>query len=162
PRGPQVDKIAPLHIDLDFQDNTADYSDIRRAAGYVILPVESAALPIDAVSERGEPRPVQKLRITQILDERQADQGKLGLEIRATGIGLVGTLEDTLNLAPEGFEVVKVNDQGVSVAKFDEEGENNAVVTERTWLVELRARQDRAAAPKTFRFASPKVDVTEL
>jgi hypothetical protein len=151
-----------LRLDFDFQDNTADYSDIRRASGYVILPVESSAMPIDATSERGEPRPVRKLQIMQILDERQADQGKLGLEIKATGVGLVGTLEDTLSLAPKGFEVVRANDQGVSVAKFDEDGEEIAVVSERTWLMDLRAKQDRAAAPPSFRFASPKSDAAEM
>jgi hypothetical protein len=161
-RGAQVDKIPPLHLDLDFQDTTADYSDVRRAAGYVILPIESPAVPIDATSARGEPRPVRQLQITQVLDERQADRGKLGLEIKATGVGLVGTLEDTLALAPEGFEVVRAHDQGVSVAKFDEEGQAIAVVSERTWLVDLRARPDRASAPRTFRFATPRVAAAEM
>jgi hypothetical protein len=162
PRGPQVDKVPPLHLDLDFQDNTADYSDIRRATGYVILPVESPAVPIDATSERGEPRPVRKLQVTQILDERQADQGKLKLEIKATGVGLVGPLDDVVRLAPEGFDVVHVDDQGAAVAKYDEEGEDVAVVSERTWLVDLRAKPDRAAAPRTFRFAAARVEPTEM
>jgi hypothetical protein len=152
PRGPQVDKIPPLHMDLDFLDTS----------GYVILPVESAAVPIDATSERGQARPVRKLQVTQILDERQADKGKLGLEIKAIGIGLVGTLDDTLNLAPDGFEVAHVNDQGVSVAKFDEDGDNNAIVSERTWLVQLRARPDRATAPTTFHFAAARDKATEM
>jgi hypothetical protein len=159
PRGPQVDKIPPLRLDLDFQD-VADYSDARRATGYVILPVESPAVPIDATSEKGEPRPVRKLQITQILDERQADKGKLGLEIKATGIGLVGALDEILSLAPAGFEIAQSKDQGVSVAKYDEEA--IAVVSERTWLVDLHAKQDQAAAPATFRFGSPKLENTEM
>jgi hypothetical protein len=162
PRGPQVDKIPPLHLDLDFQDTTGDNPDFGPTAGYVILPVESPAVPIDATSAKGEPRPIRKLQIAQTLDERQADKGKLGLEIKASGVGLVGTLENTVSLAPKGFEIVQTNDQGVSVAKFDEEGDNIAVVSERTWLVELRARQDRAAAPRNFRFASAKGDGAEM
>jgi hypothetical protein len=162
PRGAQVDKIPPLHLDLDFQDNTADYTDVRRAAGYVILPVESPAVPIDATSEGGEPRPVRKVQVTQILDERQADKGQLGLEIKATGVGLVGPLEDILTLAPDGFDVVRADDQGVSVAKFDDEGDAIAVVSERTWLVELRASPDRAAAPGTFHFGRPRAEATEM
>lgn len=152
PRGPQVDKIPPLHMDLDFLDTS----------GYVVLPIESAAVPIDASSERGESRPLRKLQITQILDERQAAQGKLGLEIKATGVGLVGSLDETLNLAPEGFDVARADDQGLSVAKFDEGGDSIAVVSERTWLVELHARQDRAAAPRNFRFAASRVDGAEM
>jgi hypothetical protein len=152
PRGPQVDKIPPLHMDLDFLDTS----------GYVILPVESPAVPIDAASDRGEPRPVKNLQITQILDERQANQGKLGLEIKATGVGLVGPLDDTLHLAPTGFEVAQVDDQGVSVAKFDEDGEGNAVISERTWLVSLRAKPDLVSAPRSFRFADPAGETTEM
>lgn len=163
PRGPQVDKIPPLHIDLDFQDTTADYTGIRPvAAGYVILPIESPAVPIDATLQMGEQRPVRKLQITQILDERQADQGRLGLEIKATGIGLVGAFDDTLSLVAEGFEVVQTEDQGVSVAKFDEDNDAIAVVSERTWLVNLRAKQNRVAPPRSFRFASAKSDAAEM
>ena len=162
PRGPQVDKIPPLHLDLDFIDTTADFSDSRRAAGYVILPIESPAVPIDAASERGLPRPLRKLQITQILDERQADKGILGLEIKATGVGLVGPLTETLVLEPEGFAVVQAKDQGVSVAKFDDEGENNTLVSERTWLVQLQAKDDRAVAPTTFQFGNPRAETAEM
>jgi hypothetical protein len=162
PRGPQVDKIPPLHLDLDFQDTSGDNADFGFTSGYVILPVESPAVPIDATSERGEVRPLRKLQVTQILDERQADKGKLGLEIKATGVGLVGALDDTLNLAPDGFEVVRADDQGVSVAKYDEDADDIAVVSERTWLVELRARPDRAAAPGNFRFGTARGEVAEM
>src|SRR5262249_15524825 len=112
--------------------------------------------------QRGDPRPVRNLQITQILDERQADKGKLGLEIKATGLGLVGPLDETLALAPEGFEVVKTSDQPVSVAKFDEDGEAIAVVSERTWMVDLRAKQDAGAGPRTFRFAAARPEGAEM
>jgi hypothetical protein len=141
PRGPQVDKVPPLRMDLDFLDTS----------GYVVLPIESEAVPVDARPERGDPRPVSKLQLTQILDERQAAQGKLGLEVRATARGLVGPLDRVLELKPEGFEVERVDDKGVSVAKFDEDAEDVAVVSERTWLVALRARPGEV--PTSFRFA---------
>jgi hypothetical protein len=164
PRGPQVDKIPPLHIDLDFQDTTVDFANIsnRPSSGYVILPIESRAVPIDAGSGSAAPRPLRKLQITQVLDERQADKGKLRLEIRATAVGLIGTFDETLKLDAEGFEVARQEDQGVSVAKFDEDGDHIAIVSERNWLVELRASQDHAAAPTTFRFATARVDGAEM
>ena len=37
-RGPEVDTIPPLRLDLDFLDTS----------GYVVLPIESPPLPIDA------------------------------------------------------------------------------------------------------------------
>lgn len=148
-RGPQVDKLAPVRIDLD----------VIEASGYVIIPVESPALPLDA-SRPAEPRPIRKLQITQILDERQADKGKLLLEIKATGIGLVPALERILDLAPPGFAIVKTDDQGVSVAKFDEEGDENGVVSERTWMVTLAAQPGET--PSSFRFGKARVDPAEM
>jgi hypothetical protein len=147
-RGPQVDKLPPLRIDLDFLDTS----------GYTILPVESPALPLDAKPARGEPRPAHKLQITQILDERQAVQGKLILEIKATALGLVPPLDQVLTLKPDGFDIVKTDDQGVSVSKFDPDSEDIAIASERTWLVTLRASPDQAQPPATFHFGQAKVE----
>src|SRR5262249_11193991 len=95
PRGPQVDKIPPVRIGLDFLDTS----------GYVIIPIASPAVPIDAAHAQGQLRPIRKLQITQTLDERQADQRKLVLEVKAAGLGLLGELDQLLALNPEGFEV---------------------------------------------------------
>ena len=57
------------------------------------------------------------------MDERQADKGKLLLEVKATALGLVPDLAKIVNLAPQGFEADKVADQGVSVARFDPDSE---------------------------------------
>jgi hypothetical protein len=146
-RGPQVDKLPPLRLDLDFLDTS----------GYMILPVESPAVPLDASTARGKTRPFRKLQITQILDERQADKGKLIVEVKATAIGLVPDLDQILAFNAEGFEVVKTDDQGVSVARFDLDADTTAVVSERTWMVTLRAKEGQRA-PEKFCFASAKVD----
>jgi hypothetical protein len=119
-------------------------------------------VPIDATATRVEPRPLRGLQVMQTLDERQADKGKLILEIKATGRGLIGHLSETLDIAPEGFDVAQVNDQGLSIAKFDEDGEANAIVSERIWLVELRAKPGLAVAPRTFRFGAARVDGAEM
>jgi hypothetical protein len=152
PRGPQVDKLPPLHIDLDFLDTS----------GYAILPVESPAVPLDAKPEHGEARPARKLQITQILDERQAAQGKLILEIKATTLGLVPELDKLLTLNPDGFDIIKTDDQGVSVSKFDQESEDIAVASERTWMVTLRVRADRAQPPRTFQFGQAKIEEAKM
>src|SRR5262249_33061240 len=134
PRGPQVDKLPPLRIDLDFLDTS----------GYVVLPIESSAVPLHAPQEKGGPPPARKFQVTQTLDERQASQGKLVLEVKATAEGLVPDLERLVTLEPEGFEVVRADDQGVAVSKFEPDSERIAVSSERTWLVTLRARDDLA------------------
>ncbi|MGL4551251.1 MAG: hypothetical protein ACRC33_08685, partial [Gemmataceae bacterium] len=147
-RGPRVDRLPPMRMDLDFLDTSC----------YAVLPIESAAVPLDATAEKGEARPVQKLEVTQTLDERQAAEGKLILEVKATGQGLVPDLGRVLTLEPEGFEVTKVDDQGVSVSKFDQESDKVTVVSERLWSVTLRGRSDLAALPTKFSFGKPKAE----
>jgi hypothetical protein len=146
PKGPQVDRIPPLQLDLDFLDTS----------GYAIVPVETAAVPIDARDADGEERPFEKLTITQTLDERQAKDKKLLLEVKATALGLVPALETILDLAPPGFDVAQREDHGVSVVKFDESGA--AMVTERTWTVGLRAKEGLTQLPDTFTFGTPRIE----
>ncbi len=146
PKGPQVDKLPPLRIDLDFLDTS----------GYVVLPMESPAVPLDARPEKGDSRPTRKIEVTQTLDERQADKGKLLLEIKATAQGLVPDLEKVVEFVPTSFEVVKTTDQGVSVSRFAEDADTITISSERTWTLELKAREDQAKPPETFRFAGPR------
>jgi len=145
PRSEAVDRVPPLRLDLDFLDTT----------GYAILPVESPAVPIDAKADEAQPRPFEKLTLTQTLDERQAKSGKLILEIKATATGLVPRLDSVLELAPAGFDIESSDDHGVSVVKFDEEG--NTVNSERTWTVAMRARAGQPP-PKDFSFGKPRVE----
>jgi hypothetical protein len=151
PRGPQVDKLPPLRIDLDFLDTS----------GYVIIPIESAAVPIDCAAAKGTPRPVRKLTITQTLDERQADKGKLLLEVKTTALGLIGELDQVLDFKPDGFDIVKTDDQGLSVARFDPDAEQNTIVSERTWMITLKAKADQAPA-KTFHFGAAQEQPAEM
>jgi hypothetical protein len=140
-RDAAVDRVPPLKLDLDFNDVT----------GYVVLPVTSPVVAIDA-SAGGGTRPHGNLQVTQILDERRADEGVLTLEVKAQANGLVPELDQIVDLAPEGFEVTKTEGQGVSVVRFADDEE--AVVSERLWVVEMQA-QDLAAAPTEFQFAAP-------
>ncbi|QEH34587.1 hypothetical protein OJF2_31280 [Aquisphaera giovannonii] len=151
-RGPKVDRIAPLRLDFDFMDTS----------GYVILPVESPAIPVDAGGDGAGTRPHEKLAVTQILDERQAKDGTLILEVRATARGLVPDLDEIVDLKPEGFELEKVDDQGLSVSKFDPDAEANVIDSERTWLVHFRGAPVGDEPAKTFRFAAAREDGAEM
>jgi hypothetical protein len=95
PRGPEVDTVPSLRLDLDFLDTT----------GYVVLPVETPPIPVDCSTEQGELRPVANLTLTQTLDEREADAGRLILEIKATAQGLVPELNQIVDLTFADFEV---------------------------------------------------------
>lgn len=149
-RGPEIDRIPPLKMDLDFLDTS----------GYVVLPIESPAVPIDASVAVDAPRPHDDVEITQILDEREAEAGELSLEIKAQARGLVPDLDELVDLSPPDFEVVSVDDPGVTVSRFDDDQEE--VLSERLWTVSMRARDDLADAPRTFRFATPVGEVAKV
>ena len=151
-RGPEVDKIPPVKLDLDFLDTS----------GYAIIPVESATLPIDAKSSQPEARPNQKLQIVQTLDERQAGEGKLILEIKGTALGLVPELEELVDVKPKDFDVVEIDDQGLSISQFDREADDPTVVSERLWMVTLAAREDLTTPPKTFTFPAAVLTEAEM
>jgi len=151
-RGPQVDRIPGLRLDLDFMDSV----------GYALLPVESAPVPIDCTAQAPTARPFEQLKLTQTLDEREASVGKLLLEVQANARGLLPDLEDLVSLAPEGFEVVSTEDQGASVSKFDADSAAPLVITDRTWTVEMRARAELKELPESFTFAAPLLPADEV
>lgn len=152
PRGPEVDKLPAMKIDLDFLDTS----------GYVVLPITSAPVPLDAGTESPDPRPYGELQITQILDEREADDDRLRLEVKATGRGLVPALEDLLDVRSSDFEVAEIEDEGVLVSRFDTEAGGPSILSERTWTIEYTGRDDLAALPTEFAFPEPKVEVKQV
>jgi hypothetical protein len=146
-----VDRLPPFHFDLDFMD--------RR--GQVVLPVESSIVLLDARPERAAPRPTSKLAVTQVLDDREAAAGKLSLDIRATGRGVLPELNELLDVNLAGFTVVKTNDSGVAVSKLDTEGDDLAAASERSWVFELRP-EGTGKGPASFRFPAVKAKDLEV
>lgn len=141
-KSPAVDRIPPLKMDLDFNDVT----------GYVVLPVTSPVVPIDA-SAKPDPRPYEGLEVTQVLDERLSDEGVLKVEVKARADGLVPALDEVVRFEDDGFEVANVTGgEEIAVAAFAES--EDAIVSERLWEVELRPR-DGAGRPDSFAFAAP-------
>ena len=147
PKGPEVDRIAPLKLDLDFLDTS----------GYVVIPIESPALVVDCSVEKATQRPIADLEMTQTLDERQAGEGKLIVEISASGKGLVPDLDQIIDLEREDFEIVSVDDQGVLPNAFDEDASEIQILSDRSWTVEYRAKQSEAAIDE-FAFSEPAID----
>lgn len=151
-RGPEIDRIPPVRLDLDFLDTT----------GYVVLPVESAAIPIDCAQKRGDSRPLSDLSLTQTLDEREAKAGKLTLEVKAVARGLIPPLTDLVDLTFQDFEVTNIDDNKLSVAKFDEGSSQPVVLSEHLWTITLTDRSDRTASDaRKFRFASALIEPKE-
>ena len=151
-RGPEIDRIPPVRLDLDFLDTT----------GYVVLPVESAAISVDCSPKRGDSRPLSNVGLTQTLDEREAKVGKLTLEIKAVGQGIIPPLEELVDLSFADFEVKNIDDNKLSVSKFDESSSEPVVLSQHLWTVTLQDRTDQAATTaREFQFASVKIEPRE-
>lgn len=150
PLGPEVDMIPSLQMDFDFMDTS----------GYVVLPVESPKIAIDA--NKAELRPFRDLTLTQTLDERRADEGALVLEIQAVAHGLIPPLDQLVQFKSTGFEVVSTDDQGVAVMTLDQETEDLAPVGERQWMIRLQARPELTERPKSFAFPAPNESVKKV
>jgi len=142
-----------MKLDLDFMDTS----------GYVILPVESATVAVNCNSGNPSSRPFRNVQITQILDERQSAEGKLILEIKSTGHGLIPPVADLVNLdAIPDFKVEKIDDQGLAVSRFDEESSAAGIISERTAMVTLKAVEGLIALPAQMTFPKVKVDNTKI
>jgi hypothetical protein len=141
-----VDRISPLQLDLDFFD--------RR--GQVVLPVASQVQLIDARPDQAGPRPLKKVEVLQILDERDLAKRTLSLEIKASAHGLLPDLKELLDLDVPGCKVGKVEDKGLVISKMDAEGEEVAPISERNWLVSLALDP---AQGSTVSFSFPKARI---
>ena len=139
-KGPEVDRVPPLQLDLDFLDTS----------GYVVIPIESAALAIDSMND-AETRPIKDLKVTQTLDERQSAEGKLIVEVSATGKGLIPNIDEIINVEQDEFEVVEIDDQGSLPTTFDPEGNEIQILSDRSWSIEYRVREE-AGTTKRFEF----------
>ena len=148
-RAASVNKIPPVKLDLDFLDTS----------GYAILPIESPTLPIDC-SEVTD-RPAEEIRVTQILDEREAEEGRLMLEVKATARGLVPPIDKVVDVENSKFDIAEIEDQSVSISRFDEEADGNVVLSERSWLVHMKVKSGQTKLPKDFAFPKPTGSVVE-
>jgi len=138
-KGPQIDTIPPLKIDLDFLDTS----------GHVVLPISSANLPVDASGE-AEPRPFRELKVTMTLDEREAEEkGEWHLEVKTRGEGLVPPLASLMELPPAGFEMVQTDDQDLQIDELSTQTDDGAPLSSHEYRITLKPKSD---APASFTF----------
>jgi hypothetical protein len=142
----KTDRIPPIQMNLEFSDNR----------GPVTLPIESNIVLIDARPEETATRPLDQLKVTQILDGRDAQKGKVTLEIKATGNGLLPELKELLDPEIPGFKIEKINDQPQVIAKLDTGGDKVAPASERGWLIPY-VIDEKAGDNPSFRFPALKL-----
>ncbi len=150
-KGPQVDAIPPLKLNLDFLDTS----------GFAVLPVASSRIVVDA-GKSAAPRPASRIEVRQILDERKSRDGVLVLEVRATAQGLVPDLGSLLAFPPGDFEITETEDQGVHVTQLDAEADENSALSERLWNLTYRPKSGLGSPPRTFAFGTPNDPAIEV
>ncbi|MEM7603495.1 MAG: hypothetical protein AAF357_19040, partial [Verrucomicrobiota bacterium] len=150
-KGPEVDTIPPLKIDLDFLDTS----------GSVILPVASAAIPLDASSIAGDPRPYRDLLLTMILDDREAESSEqVALELRAAGHGLVPGLDQLVKLPPVGWKLVDTEDRELQVEELDAATDDGAPLSTHEWRLLLES--DGETLPANFVFPEVIAELSSM
>lgn len=145
PKDAAVDKIPAVQLDLELTDRQ----------GPVILPVSSQIVLVDARPESAPARPVSKLEITQLLDQRDTAAGKVSLDIKATGRGLLPDLAELLEVKVPGFKVDKTSDLAMVINRMDTDGERPTPISEHSWLINLSAENNDQAS-LAFRFPQPR------
>jgi hypothetical protein len=142
----KTDRIPPIQMNLEFMDKR----------GAVTLPIESNIVLIDARPTETPPRPLDQLKVTQILDGRDAAKGKVTLEIKASGNGLLPDLKELLDPEIPGFKIEKINEQPAVIAKLDTEGDKVTAASERPWMINY-AVDEKTSGNAVFRFPALKL-----
>lgn len=145
-KDPSVDQIPSLRIDADFSDSN----------GYVILPITSQVVALDAKSDAPAYRPVKDLEIKQILDDRKADEGVVRVEVIARGKGVIPELSELLDVSEgsiDGFKIDKIIPNPLSINKLIITDEGIYPEADRNWVLELKPAQQEV---DTFVFPALK------
>jgi len=138
-----VDRIPPVQVDLDFVDQY----------GAVILPLRSQVVLVNSRASQPPARRVAELKIKQTLDDREIDKESVRLEIDATGKGIIGDLDNMLDVGKEhlsGLTIKNIIAHDQEVASLDTTGEEIQPVSRRSWVVELELPSDKSVTEFSF------------
>lgn len=130
-----VDSIPPVQMDMDFVD----------LQGKVVLPLLSNILPIDAKSEP-EFAPVSGMVITQVLDDRSIEKGKLKLQIDIRANGIIPAFEDLFDMSNPDITIegqVADFDRGLVVDELDTAAVKVAPKCQRSWDINFKISLDK-------------------
>ena len=126
-----VDRIPSFQIDMDFLDQP----------GQVVLPVMSQVEPLDAKDTTVTNRPCTDLKLTLTMDEREWKDGKIAVEIRATGQGVIPNLDSLLACPRDGFSLETV-DSSLAISQFVSDGKQRLPQADRSWQLTYTRKPD--------------------
>jgi hypothetical protein len=130
-KNPAVDRIPSFQIDMDFMD----------LPGQVVLPVMSQVEPLDAKDKTVSNRPCNELKLNLTMDEREWKDGKIVVDIQATGQGVIPNLDNLLDCPRDGF-TLETTDSNLAVSQFVSDGKQRLPQTDRTWQLTYTRKPD--------------------
>jgi hypothetical protein len=105
-KDPATDRIPQITMDMQFEDQTGPVT--------LVLPSNTPAL---AVADKGESRPCKDLRVTLVVDPRDARDGEkdrtIRLEVICRGKGVAPDLRDVLDGIDQAIDGYTVAEKGV-------------------------------------------------
>ena len=138
-----VDRIPSFQIDMDFMDQP----------GQVVLPVMSQVEPLDAKDTAVDNHPCADLKLNLTMDEREWKVGKVVLEIRASGQGIIPDLDGLLDCPRDGFSL-ETTDSNLSISQFVSDGKQRLPTADRNWQLTYTRKPDLKG---DVQFAFPKL-----
>lgn len=147
-----ADRLPSVRVDIDFMDRY----------GPVVLPVESSVQLLDARAENAPGRPIAGVEVTSVLDDRTLNEGKIALEVKATGRGVIPSFRDLFEFTPAGFRIDELTDSGPTIQRLDSEGDELAGMCERNWIIKLGADPAATSSGGEFQFPKAKDPTTKV
>ncbi len=141
-RDAKVDRIPSIQLDLLFEEPT----------GRVVIPIESSMVMINAREKAPLSDKIKGLSVTQVVDEREMENGQVLLEITATSNEMLPDF-DTLFKADWGIlERRDISDPGQQVTKLDTSENNFEPTIQRSWMIDLALPAESTAKDVVFEF----------
>ncbi len=126
-----VDRIPSIQMDMDFIDQP----------GQVVLPVMSQVQPIDARDETVKARPCDELSLDLVMDEREWSEGRVIVEIQASGQGIIPNLDEMFDCEREGFTLDAV-DGNLVITQLTSDGTKIVAQADRNWQLTYVRKPD--------------------
>ena len=119
-----VDRIPSVQLDMDFNDGP----------GKVVLPVLSNVVLVNGL--KAAERPAENVEVELVLDARGANEGKISLEVKITGEGMLPNLANMLQ-AGSAYSLKGIEEASPVIIRLDQVGDGVIPKSELTTDIKL-------------------------
>ena len=135
-----VDRIPSVQLDMDFNDGP----------GKVVLPVLSNVVLVNG--QQAAERPAANVVVELVLDARGAKEGKVSLEVKITGEGMLPNLAKMLEADP-GYTLKGIDEASPVIVRLEQVGNEVIPKSELTTDIKLdwQGKLEKFTFPKVLR-----------